>query len=86
VQSIKGRANGKISCIVTIDYVNIKPSSDFKKLVGICPNASSIRAKMNEAVALLQKYIGRRIISHHCITHQQVFCSTSVLKYMVKES
>lgn len=73
---MKGRTTGKDICSEIVDCINIKLASNFTKLAGICTDGSpSMRCKVKRAVALLQVYIGRRIITHHCIIHQQVLCS-----------
>ena len=38
-------------------------------------DAPAMCRKTNGAMSLLQKHIGKKIITHHCILHQQVLCS-----------
>ena len=77
MQSMQGRTTGKDICSTIIDCVTNKLSSDFKKLVGLCTDGAPAKCKKkkNRAVALLQAHIGRKVITHHCIIHQQVLCS-----------
>ena len=76
MQSMQGRTTGKNICSAIIDCVTKKLSCDLKNLVGMCTDgAPAMCGKRNGAVALLQEHIGRKIITHHCILHQQVLCS-----------
>ena len=76
MQSMQGRTTGKDICSAIIDCVTKKLSSDFKKFVGLCTDgAPAMCGKGNVAAALLQAHIGRKVITHHCIIHQQVLCN-----------
>ena len=45
-------------------------------MIGLCiDGATAMCGKRNGAAALLQGHIGRKVITHHCIIHQQVLCS-----------
>ncbi|XP_076820963.1 general transcription factor II-I repeat domain-containing protein 2-like [Clavelina lepadiformis] len=81
MQSMKGRTTGKHICGEIVDCITTKLSVDFKKLVGMCTDgAPAMCGKTKGAMSLLQEVIGRNIIAHHCIIHQQVLCS-KVLKF-----
>ncbi|XP_076810297.1 general transcription factor II-I repeat domain-containing protein 2-like [Clavelina lepadiformis] len=81
MQSMKGRTTGKHICGEIVDCITTKLSADFKKLVGMCTDgAPAMCGKTKGAMSLLQEVIGRKIIAHHCIIHQQVLCS-KVLKF-----
>ena len=76
MQSMQGRTTRKNTCIAIIDCVTEKLSNDFRDLVGMCTDdAPAMCGKRNRAIALLQEHIGRKVITHHCILHQQVLCS-----------
>ena len=48
----------------------------FKKLVELCTDgAPAMCGKRNGAAALLQAHIGKKVVTHHCIIHQQILCS-----------
>ena len=83
MQSMLDRITGQdIYCaIILVDCVTKKLSSDFKNLVGMCTDgAPAMSGKRNRAMALFQEHIGRKVITHHCIIHQQILCS-KVLKF-----
>ena len=81
MQSMQGRTTGKNICSAIIDCVTKKLSCDLKNLIGMCTDgAPAMCGKRNGAMALLQEHIERKIITHHCILHQQVLCS-KVLKF-----
>ena len=81
MQSMKGRTTGKDICTELINCVNNKLAYSFTNLVAICTDgAPAMCGKHTGAVSLIQEFIGRRIITHHCIIHQQALCG-KVLKF-----
>ena len=81
MQSMKGRTTGKDICTELINCVNNKLAYSFTNLVAICTDgAPAMCGKHTGAVSLIQEFIGRRIITHHCIIHQQALCD-KVLKF-----
>ena len=69
MQSMKGRTTGKDICTELINCVNKKLAYN---LVAICTDgALAICEKHSGAVSIIQEVIKRRIITHHCIIHQQ---------------
>ena len=69
---MKGRAAGKDICSELNNCVNKKLVYSFTNLVAICTvGAPAMCGKHTGAVSLIQEVIERRIITHHCITHQQ---------------
>ena len=81
MQSMKGRTTGKDICTELVNCVNKKLAYSFTNLVAICTDgAPAMCGKHTGAVSLIQEVIGRRIITHHCIIHQQALCG-KVLKF-----
>ena len=75
MQSLKSRTTGKDICTELINYINKKLSYSFTNLVAICSDrAPAMCGKHTGAVSLIQEVIERRIITHHCIIHQQALC------------
>ena len=72
---MKGCTTGKDICTELINCVNKKLAYSFTNLVAICTNSFlAMCGKHIGAVSLIQELIGRRIIAHHCIFHQQALC------------
>ena len=81
MQLMKGRTTGKNICTELINCVNKKLAYSFTNLVAICTDrAPAMRGKHTGAVSLIQEVIERRIITHHCIIHQQALCG-KILKF-----
>ena len=81
MQSMKGRATGKDICTELINCVNKKLAYSFTNLVAICiDGAPATCGKHTEEVSVIQEVIEIRIISHHCIIHQQALCG-KILKF-----
>ena len=81
MQSMKGRTTGRDICTELVNCVNKKLAYSFTNLVAICTDgAPAMCGKHTGAISLIQEVIGRRIITHHCIIHQQALCG-KVLKF-----
>ena len=81
MKSMKGRTTGKDIYTESIKHVNKKLAYNFTKLVAICTDgAQAICGKNTKAVSLIQEVIKRRVITHHCIIHQQALCD-KILKF-----
>jgi hypothetical protein len=79
--SITGHTTGKETSSEMIMCVNNKLGYDFTNLVAIFTGgAPVICGKIVGAVTLLEEFIGRQIIFHHCIIQLQVLFS-QVLKF-----
>jgi hypothetical protein len=71
-----GRATGKEISSEVINCVDVKLGIGFANLVAICTDgASAMCGKNVGAVTLIEQFVGRQIIKHHCIIHLQVLCS-----------
>jgi hypothetical protein len=73
---MKGRTTGKEIADEVIKCVTEKLDLTFDNLVAVCTDgAPSVRGKSVGAVALVEKYVGKKIIKTHCIIHQKALCS-----------
>ena len=73
---MKGRTIGKDIYTESINCVNKKLAYNFTNLVATCIHgAPAMCGKHTKVVSLIQEVIERRIITHHCIIHQQALCN-----------
>ena len=81
LQLMKGRTTEKDICNKLINCVNKKLAYSLENLVAICTDgAPAMSGKHTGAVSIIQEVIERRIITHHCIIHQQTLCG-KILKF-----
>ncbi|KAM3841446.1 general transcription factor II-I repeat domain-containing protein 2-like [Vipera latastei] len=72
---LKGQARGEDICEAVLDYFKTKEISTTHLVSVATDGAPSMTGAQEGFVALLQKSLGRKLLTFHCILHQEALCA-----------